>query len=40
VSVPLTFGIFKQTASCPAAWLEEDIAAKAPGQRVTYNKGL
>jgi hypothetical protein len=40
VSVPLTFGIFKQTASCPTAWLEEDIAAKAPGQRVTYNKGL
>ena len=40
VSVPLTFGIFKQTASCPSEWLEERIAKAAPGQRVTYNKGL
>jgi hypothetical protein len=40
ISVPLTFGVFKQTASCPSEWLEPHIAAAAPGQRVSYNKGL
>jgi hypothetical protein len=40
VSVPLTFGVFKQTASCSSDWLEPHIAAAAPGQRVSYNKGL
>ena len=40
VAVPLTFGIFKQTASLPSAWLEADIAAAAPGQELYFNKGL
>ncbi len=40
VSVPLSFGMFKQTASVPAAWLEPRFAQAAPGQRLTYNKGL
>jgi len=39
-SVPLTFGVFKQTASVPGQWLEPEIAARAPGQRVWYNKGI
>ena len=40
MSVPVTFGVFKQTASCPSAWLEPECAAAAPGQRLSYNKGL
>lgn len=31
VAVPLTFGLFKQTATVPAEWLEPELAAKAPG---------
>jgi hypothetical protein len=40
VSVPLTFGLFKQTASVPAEWLEPELAALAPGKRLFYNKGI
>ena len=42
VSVPLTFGMFKQTASVPAGWLEPHVEAAAggPQARVVYNKGL
>jgi len=40
VSVPLTFGLFRQTASVPSDWLEPQFAARAPGQRLVYNKGL
>ena len=40
VSVPLTFGLFKQTASVPAEWLEPELAAAAPGKRLFYNKGI
>ena len=42
VSVPLTFGLFRQSASVPAGWLEERVAAAAggPDARVVYNKGL
>ena len=42
VSVPLTFGMFKQTASVPASWLEKEIAQRAggPDAKVIYNKGL
>lgn len=40
VSVPLTFGLFKQTASVPSDWLEPELAALAPGKRLFYNKGI
>jgi hypothetical protein len=41
VSVPLTFGLFKQQASVDAAWLEPEISARVPpGTRLIYNKGI
>lgn len=40
VSVPLTFGVFRQTASVQSSFLEEHIQKRAPGREVVYNKGI
>lgn len=40
ISVPLTFGVFRQTASVHSSYLEEHIQRRAPGREVLYNKGI
>ncbi len=40
ISVPLSFGAFRQTASVSSDWLEPEFRARAPGQHLIYNKGL
>lgn len=41
VFVPLTFGLFRQTAAVPAAWLEKDVADRcSPGRASILSPGL